>query len=394
MARANIQTLLPLDRFASIVGIHPLHFNQMYTDPQALPRVCGMPFLQHSWQSADRIGREEIAQAISDAEAMFAREVGFWPAPKYIEDEFSTLRMNKNWLYTPQLQCQYGYFVEAGIQAKVSISAAAPVVYTDNDGDGYKETATIVVATTVTNVDEIRVYYPGYSTPEYEIRPIYVSIVAGVATITCRRELLYLDDLAEVLNPSSFDGLVDANFLATVDVYRVYTDVSDQGSITWQRPLCTQCGGIGCTACITANQTVCTTLLNKRLSLIRLTPADWSVDHYDIACYTEEQNPDQANINYLAGWAYNGSHVVMDPQFERAITYLAVSQLDRPLCACDHIKAFAGHWSEDLAIRQSSTSGSVSYGFDSKVFNNPFGTTRGAVYAWRVASKYKIGEAI
>lgn len=389
MARASVSTLLPLDRFAAIVGIHPLHFNQMYVADIAMPRVCGMPFLQHSWQSADRIGREEIAQAISDAEYMFAREIGFWPLPKYIPNEFSTLKMNKNWYMRPVVQCQYGYVVSVGTQVK-TLLGTINIVYSDADGDGYSETATMAVATTVTDPDEIVVYYPGFNTDPYEIRPINVSIAGGVATITCRRELLYLDDLVEVLNPQSFDGAQDTNFLATVDVYRKYIDPSDQGLLKWVEPLCNQCGGAGCDACTSSTQTVCSNILDKRLALLRLTEAAWSVDHYDIVECTECRNPDQAYVSYLAGWGT--SLKTMSPEFERAITYLAVSQLDRQLCACDNIKAFAGRWQEDLALRHSSTSGSQSFGFSPKVFDNPFGTTKGALYAWKVASRYKIGE--
>lgn len=383
MARASTPTLLSLDKFAALVGIHPLHFNQTYVDDIAMPRVCGMPFLQHSWQSADRIGREEIAQAIADAEDMWARETGFYTGPKYIASEFTPLKMNGVWLLKPTVQTQYGYIQSVGTLTRTAILPGAAVVYSDIDGDGYTETATIVVATTVTNEAEIKLYYPG---TEDEIRPISVSIVAGVATITCRRELLYLNDLVTVLNPRSFDGADDTNFLATVDVYRVYIDPSDQGLLKWLEPLCSACGGLGCYACTSSTQTICTNILDKRVGLLSVTAATWDVDHFDSVECTESRNPDQIYVNYLSGWQSN--------EFDNAISRLAISQLDRPLCSCDHIKAFAGHWSEDLALRQSSSSGSVSFGFSPKSFENPFGTTRGALYAWKIASKYKIGEAV
>lgn len=393
MARASIPTLLPLDRFAAIIGIHPLHFNQIQVDELAPPQVCGMPFVQHSWQAADRIGREELAQAIADAEYMFAREVGFWPAPKYIHNEVHTLKLNKFWMVRPVVKTDYGYFDSAGLQTTTLIFAGVAVVYSDVDGDGYSETATMVVPTTVTDPNEIHVYYPGKTAPGDEIRPITVSIVGGNATIICRRELLYLDDLAEVLNPRAFDGLDAANFLATVDVYRVYIDHSAQGIFKWFEPLCSLCNGVGCAACTVSTDELCTVMVDKRLGLLKTIVADYDLatDSFTEVCDLE-RNPDQLYINYLAGWPLDGRN--MDREMELAITRLAVAQLDRPICACDHITAYVGHWREDLALRQGSQSGSVSYGFSQKVYDCPFGTTRGALYAWRVASKYKIGEPV
>jgi hypothetical protein len=394
MARAHTSTLLPLDRFAAIVGIHPLHFNQCQVDEIAPPRVCGMPFIQYGWQAADTTGRDDIALAIADAESMFAREAGFWPAPKYMHNEVHVLKMNGVWRITPSVKTDYGYLTAIGALTKSVVSAGAAVVYSDVDGDGYQEVATITVATTVTDPNQICIYYPGRTDDYDEIRPIKVTIAAGVATITCRRELLYLDDLVEILNPRAFDGLDAANFLATVDVYRKYIDYSDQGYLTWLEPLCTQCGGTGCTACVLTVHDICTKIINSRQGTLYTEAATYDAvtDTFTYGC-DDCGNPSKATLNYVAGWPLDGRN--MAGEMERAITYLAVAQLDRPLCACNNVSVFATQWQEDLALRHASQGSAQSYNFSTKLLdNNPFGTTRAAIYAWRIVQKYKIGEGI
>ena len=64
MARAETLTKLPLDRWAQLMGINPMHFNGVF-HPDSPPTVCQQPWLQHPWQAADRLGREDIANAIA-----------------------------------------------------------------------------------------------------------------------------------------------------------------------------------------------------------------------------------------------------------------------------------------------------------------------------------------
>ena len=68
MARAETITKLPLDRWAALMGINPTHFNGVYV-PSAEPTVCEQPWLAFAWQAANRVGREEVAEAIASAEA-------------------------------------------------------------------------------------------------------------------------------------------------------------------------------------------------------------------------------------------------------------------------------------------------------------------------------------
>ena len=73
----------------------------------------------------------------------------------------------------------------------------------------------------------------------------------------------------------------------------------------------------------------------------------------------------------------------MDPTLERAVAYFATALLDRALCTCENASKFSEHWREDLAM----TNTARSFQNAPKVLENPFGTTRGAVYAWQICNQ-------
>src|SRR5512139_584186 len=87
MARSDFKTWLSLDDFAQIVGIDPLHFNQISSSTFHKNTVCGDVFFQQSWQHSDRVGRDDIAVAIYQAEQDIAREAGFNLMPDWTLDE-------------------------------------------------------------------------------------------------------------------------------------------------------------------------------------------------------------------------------------------------------------------------------------------------------------------
>src|SRR3990172_8866390 len=81
-------TLLPLYRFAQIVGLHPLHFMGVDANiGSAESRVCIEPIFQYTWQHSDAISREELALAIFEAEREIANELGYWPLPTWQAQE-------------------------------------------------------------------------------------------------------------------------------------------------------------------------------------------------------------------------------------------------------------------------------------------------------------------
>lgn len=438
MANASTYTCLSLDRFAQLVGLHPLHFNQVEVrlpDGGAIDE-CGMPIVQYSWQAGERLGREEIAMAISDAESDMERYLGFSVGPRWITQEsvrvprpqkpelFNGLAMDARAMYLG-LKTELGYVESGGQEAVTLLHAAAPVLYTDLDGDGYKETATIVASGLPgsTVAQEVGIWYPGTGgTPGdnmWEVRPCKVTVLPDLyggtvtATIVARREQFLASDFMMGLLPRAQDGLDDANFLATVDIYRHWTDPQKQALFAWERvPFsgmwgymtgvlgCNDCGTTGCPQCASYEAWGCIETRDKRNGIIAIHPfTTWNVALGQFDNLTSSgismvwRTPDRLLLNYRAGYP-RPSNGLVDGRFERAVAYLALANLDRLLCNCNMLKALVSHWQEDLAQQVLSSGSGSSFKLSPNTLGNPFGTTRAGINAWSSIFPELKGEAV
>jgi hypothetical protein len=396
MARASIRTMLSLDDYARIMGISPLHFNQIELPTLHPATTCDQPLLQYSWQLADRTGREEIAEAISMAEDRLCSLLGFKLMPTWEIDE-RVRALGPGLLVRPG----WGYFLAGGVQGKTLIEADASVVYSDGNSDGYYETATVqaTLPSDVTDTEEVAVYYPGVGGYEaWEIRPRHVDITAGVATITVRRDQLLLVEETEAFGARGVDGTDDTKFLETVDVYRKYHDASQQAHLLWDGPVCGACEGAGCDACNLHLQTACLRAHDHRNSLVAVASSTYDVDTglYVAATMHSARLPMRVRLWYRAGWrnmTLAEPHVTMDPKWARAVAYLATSLLDRVLCSCEALRAMSQHWREDLALSVSTQASGSSYRLG-RVIDNPIGTTRGALAAWGLVKDEIVGAGV
>jgi len=367
--------MLPLDTFAKLVGIHPLHFNQVEVQDLANASDATSPLLQYNWQEVDRVSRDDLAKEIRSVEDQLEPWLGFSPLAKWYEENIATTHPEGS-LFNVQdqwwnEQLQVGYIRTGGVEAWLLISPGETVTYTDGDGDGYTETATITVTTTVTDPSEIALCYPGSDDPNlWEVRPRKITIAGGVATIVCRREQLVVAALMESLKPSGVDGLDDANFLATVDIYRHWNDPSDQGMMIWTPFV---------TPGVVQTQTHCLTVRDPRLGIVHIQPATWTGTAFTAACSAFPVRPNRLQLKY-----YAGQHAAkMDPQWEYVITALTCAQIDRPLCGGDTTQALIKYWKEDKSLRYSNGVEATSWSTSKRILENPLGSTRAADYAWR-----------
>lgn len=387
MARATTRTLLTLDRFFALVGMHPLTANQIGVTLNNVEYGCGHTLFQYGWQQS-RIGREDIAQAISDAETRIADLLGYDVAPRWNKQDLRVVSAGMT------SKTSRGYVISGGLEGKSLVEAAVTVTYNDLDSDGYNETASISVTTTVTDPQEIAVYYPGKSGEDaWEIRPINVSISGGIATVTFSRHQCVLEDLMDApLNPDEVDGLVDGNFLETVDVYRHYLDPATQAKLMWEaRDYCGECGaGNGaCSACSYVIQNACLLVQDRRLGRVLLTPAEWDADETEFtsAIWSVQRAADRAQIYYRAGY-YDPNlatpFLSMSPIFERIVANYALSLLPMPICDCGVANARYHEVAMDLA--------DVENGRTIAFEQNPLGTTKGALDAWNLCKDICLGQ--
>lgn len=393
MARAKTQTLIPLDRAAEVIGIDPLHFNSIYTAQRPLEYACDDVWYQYDWQNGGKYSRERLAYYLHQTERKVAYYLGYYPLPVWIESEDHPLPE----FYRPQVRSirningqpksvttQYGYVIECGIKAKTLIESGASIVYSDEDGDGWDETATVTVSTTVTDKEEIHVYFPDKSGQDsWEIRPVEIDLDtdAQTATLTFKRAYAVQPLLWEALpapdGPTiAVDGDDASNFITTVDVYRVYNDSSQQVVFNYEHDNSTSTGvGI---------------VRNPRLGIVAYSPATWDAETQTWTTITCNYWPNRLQLWYHAGqrnYEYDYPSREMDAELERLIVYYAVS-ISGELCGCYVSQAFIDELTEDLALINNARSYQVLGG----MLNNPLGTTRAAVNLWQYILHHRIGQ--
>jgi hypothetical protein len=383
--------MLSIDRFAFNLGIDPLHINGVNHGS------CGSPVLQYAWQHPGRIGREEIALAIQHAEDVISDALGFYPLPVWREELIPISVRAKQGIVI----CSHGMVLEAGQLAKTLIDSDLDVTYGNEDSDDFNELATITVTTSVTDPEEIGLYYPSKDGDDaWEIRPIGVSITGGEATITCKRWQLVDPFTLEDIDPDP-DGIEledDASFLTKVDVYRKWTDPSVQAQFEGYAYPCVSCNDVGCASCQASTQSACVQIRDSLIGALSVSPATWDVDNSRFTfsgwpCLMSR--PKAIRVWHRSGYKdpRTSSSIRMAPRFERAIALLAISLIgEDDLCTC--LQALHSRWAQDYALQESSADGSSTSYKMGKKLEWPFGTTRGAIEAWNLVREVRNGLSI
>lgn len=396
MARSKVRTWLPLDRFAEIIGLNPLHFNQLGSAHLLPGNVCGDVWFQHPWQHSDRVGRDEIAMAIQAAEKEIAAEVGYNLLPDWTVEEripvaepaiaglYSLDGLNPRGMYN-SVELRRGHIISGGVRAKTPIMIGSPIVRVDLDGDGYQETCRVTAPTTVTDVNEIRVYYPAQAGSDaWEIRPLdLVAFSAGSVVIEFKIWQVAAAAEIEDPNPNVVDADNPISFETGVDVFRVYNDPSTQVQFMWEADSPDCCGS--CVACQFSTQSGCFHLRDARLGFAVPTPASWNAatQEFDAYEWSACRAPDQVKFWYYSGVRDMGldrPYVEMDPYWEYAVAYYAASKLDKPVCGCSNFQQFIDKWRMDLLINKQDN---ASFNVTPEILSNKLGTSMGALYAYK-----------
>ncbi len=425
MARTNSPTKLPIDRWAEILGMDPRHFNQITTAAKSVT-TCDVVWKQFAWQENNQMSREDVALAILQAERMIEDYVGYHLLPSWEVDERVTVTkaaipevINTSLLnarrFPMTFKTRRGHIVSGGIEGKTLLQANAPVTYEDLNGDGYPETATILATVAAgTDPQEIAVFVPGEDGhDEWELRPLNnpltrrrsVSVVGTTATIVMQRELLVDTDLQSALEPAAVDGNMDMNFLSTVDVYRRFNDPQQQVTLMWsprEGDSCACSSGTTCPTCAHNLQVGCLIAHDFRQGIFSVRPAtfDATTQTFNSASAVIGRNPDHLRVWYYSGLQDQGRdapRLELERQWELAVAYLSLTLMTRPFCGCENVKEFAKRMLEDISASVATPGLSVSYSVPDRVLQSPWGTMRGAIFAWNLANSMtdrKIGQAV
>jgi hypothetical protein len=442
MARASTVTLLSLDRFAQLTGNNPVHFSGGKGETY-FPDLnqCSDIFYQYMWQQQNNVSREEIALAIKQAEDEISAVLSYFPAPHWVEQEIR----NYPQYFRPDayqwgmsdvrgmpksVQLTEGKFIEGGRRALDVVSLGANVVYTDADNDGFDETATITVPTSLTNKCQIHCYYAGKSgASDWEIRPPRnVTLTGGNVVFVFWSWQLFKPELLEAFpttlnmtneNPYGVTpvDIEDASsYVVTVDIYREYTDTTSvSATFLWERAglinadislggwCCASCGNTGCPACEFITQDGCIIVKDANGTNVVPTPASYNSDNaqWDFSYLFACRNPDLVKFWYRAGeqsqdYLQGRTCDPLSNFYAEAIAMLATSRVTRPFCTCNNSLTLTNEWQRDLSFTGSRQDGS--YVVSPSDLDNPFGTKLGSVLAWkkigRLTSALMTGAAV
>jgi hypothetical protein len=386
------------------------------------------------WQFKDRVSRESLAYAIFQAEQDIAESLGYWPAatwtveevrqyPTHHRPDVVQYGMMDARGYPKAIKTDRGRVIAPGQRAltligtPITTGIGAGLVYSDSDADGVIDTATVTIATTLTDAREVKVYFAGHAgLPEWEIRlPRSKTIAGGNFVATFWPWQLIDPDLWDALattaeaapidwNENHVGGAPPAtiydNLVTSVDVYREYNDeTAVSATLYWEPPAgaspfggvcCSTCGGAGCAACTLTTQDGCIHVRDAEVGLVVPQAASYdAVDGaWEAATQTVCRDPDYIKIWYYSGlidqrYLSSQSYDPLPQTWAEAIAYLAMARLNRPLCSCDRVEDQFKDLQTDLSL----VGAPLGYNVGLDVLSNPFGTRKGAILCWQRVMK-------
>lgn len=295
-----------------------------------------------------RAQRDNVQHYLNVAQAMMEDELRYSLCPKWVADEPQP--------YQVKMQTTWKHVIEPGVMASASIEAGSPV---DHTSDPAKIGP---IATTVTAVSEVVVYFPGTTIP---IVPQQIEISGGELTIwipRCRMVKLALQH-----EPATYETLT--NFVDTVDVVRIYNDTSVQATLVWPHVHSATCNETGC---LENTQDACLYVLDGDIGNVTVRPATQSGGVWTTASPAYRGRPYKVKLNYRAGKAS------IPTTLTEAMVRLAHTLMPSEPCSCDVIQRL---WKRDRNMPPM---------FDRERLNCPFGTSDGAWFAWRVVQNRRV----
>lgn len=414
------RTWLSLSRYARILGINPVHFWGA-TGQTVWPfsgNACSNIWPRHSWQNGDQVSREDLAFAIKQAEDEISAFVGYPLAPTWISNATHRYPQyhRSDWYgvggynnrgQRKSVKVKDGKLIMAGRRATTSVGTATTtggsLAYTDEDGDGFVETATITLPTSLTNECEMKAYFSGTSAaPEWEIRWPRSITISGGNVVLVFDAWLFIDPALQSAYPTddgfeAIDISTVGNYVSEVDIYREYTDNTAVSSRFFWEPAngqivvgCSQCGTTGCTECSYTTQDGCLLIRDVENGFVVPSPATYNstTEQWDSNAYSVCRDPDRILAWYQAGdmdeaFLRGDSCDPLSDFFARVIAWVATARLERPFCQCGNVTALAESWREDLSFQGADSA----YLLDFNILDAPFGTRRSELMAYKSLSQ-------
>lgn len=398
MARSQYRTLLSLDKYAKLLGLNSVHFNSAvggsFWPDQG---KCEDIWWEYPWQTPeDFVSRSELGLAIYNAEQDIERVLGYSVAPRFVEGEILSYPRPYQRQYfaihgqdirggNKLVKTRLGKIISSGSRAVNLIDDVVSVAYSDVDGDAWKETGTITITDSSTDLNEIKVYFAGKSAdPAWEIRPIR-SISRSGSTVTIKIDswLFVNHTLLEAhpisnTRPDPIDISGIGNFVSTVDVYREYVDtVTPSAELMWDPVFAFN---------DVATQNGYTSISDPNAGYAAIFPASYVDGEWRTDCLEVGRDPDRVKIWYYAGalsqeYLAGYTNDPLSDYFATTIMWLATARLTKKVCSCGQAEIVVKELQKDMTqISQKST---FVLNLATDLFMNPLGTRVGEYRAWQ-----------
>jgi len=405
---------LSLARWLQYMQMHPWHSMQLATKGAnsliPIQSSCNGLVFEYAWQVADRGGRADIRRAIAEAEVQWNEQANFPARPTFKTATLEWPRMgNKALTRWTALDLQGEWMnvrlpdghVNAIGYDHITTAVNAPIVYSDEDGDGLFETATITATVpSGTTSDQLHITFVAADVlyPDTPSIPIREASIAGttatirIDTYNLVRPILYTIPKPDSLDPTILPPTAGSPFASTVDVARRYCDPTGTTLDTAQAVFIWESTPIPPWATFTINTvTPDPAALAYAIGRVGIRDADAGIVYLGQGVYDSTSGtwtgrvdfsncrpPDRVLIRYHAGRD--------STQVDMAIAQLSAANLARPICACQPSNKELSEWQTDLS-RVGATNELYSVPVD---VSNPFGSRRGHIYAWRTLQNLRV----
>jgi hypothetical protein len=375
MARSDVVTRLPLDRYAALMGLSLAHFNHLRDDRRP---AAARPY----W---DQAAHDELARALAQAEGLLRDGSRQKPGLRYdVAPTYRTARLAfspeiSDWTQL-ELQAPVGYVLALGRPFPDPVGRAVPVTYS-----GDVATVTLPWPPEGVRPDEVWVCLQtadgarAEGDPGARIRGLDVRLdsshvtVSGPKALFVRPEVLAADEPGEVDDP--------ACFVAAVDVVHVQTDPDGAVTLVWDAFGRGQGGDPGGELV----QSATARLLDPVLGLLQVRPAVYQGGVFRAVPPCLAEPPDAVVLAMRAGYPYQDpAREGMDVGLETAVVRLANTLL--PETAHPLNDPAAVKWRDDRALPDEA------HPLQPGEEDCPFGLAAGARFAWAVARGRRLRE--
>ena len=406
---------LSIEKWRDILQYHPYFFWQLANNSTMKVNTgCNQLVREYDWLTADMVGRVDIRRAIDTAIEKLTDELDYSPYPRYFEEVHSLNYHMFRGRGCAVVRLDLGKVLDFGIEAFEVLGTNLTVTTSDENSDGVKDTWSIGLDDQSTEFDLANIYiYPTQANlpfltrntteDEYDCRYLVQPIRQVVDNVVPSPVLLLYGRSWEIVKPSKYDLYTElgneqidpneiANYTSAVNLLRRYTN-SDGVTTTTAAVIFEFDNPCGCTGCGCNGQALPYTRLGQatnwdaRTGEVVIYPATFNAETevWTLSQFCGCHLPDRVRIRYYAG---DNDACKWDPIVAR----LAAAELARPICACTTANRELARWQFDLA--RSAGANDEQYILSPADLDNPFGTRRGHVEAWKHVLRLGLVRAV